>query len=312
MPNVKGAVVQAAAIPHDTASGVAKAAALVREAAGQGAQLIVFPEGFLGGYPKMQSFGAVVGYRSEAGRKAYQRYYEASVDLESDILVPLLNACADTCATVVIGIIERDGGTLYCATLTIDGGNGIVSMHRKLMPTGSERLIWGFGDGHTMEVSQTAVGRVGSVICWENYMPMLRMHMYSQGIEFYCAPTADDGDGWVATMTHIALEGRCFVLATCQYLTRDAFGPEEELEDAGEAGSPLLRGGAMIVDPFGQVLAGPDYSGETILYAEMDLSAIPRGKYQFDAVGHYSRPDIFRLAVDTRPRKAVVTSDSFD
>ena len=170
-----------------------------------------------------------------------------------------------------MGCIEREHGTLYCTVLFFDGANGLVGKHRKLMPTAGERLIWGFGDGSTMPAFETSLGTIGAVICWENYMPALRMHMYSQGVSIYCAPTADDRDTWVPSMQHIALEGRCFVLTACK------------------------------------VLVGPDFDGETILYADIDLDDIARGKYDFDATGHYSRPDVFQLTVDTRPKSAVST-----
>lgn len=302
---ITGAVVQAASIMTDTPAAVEKAASLIREASAGGAQLIVFPEGFLGGYPKGHRFGASVGNRTDEGRQAFARYYAQAVTEDDPCLIPLAEACAETGTTVVMGVIERSGGTLYCATFTFDGQQGLVAKHRKIMPTGSERLIWGFGDGSTMEVSATQAGRVGSVICWENYMSSLRMHMYAQGIEFYCAPTADDGDGWVATMKHIALEGRCFVLSTCQFLTRGDVGPDPDNALGDDPDAVLLRGGAMIVDPLGKVLAGPHYDGETVLYADLDTSLIAQGKYQFDAVGHYARPDIFRLNVDTQPQAAV-------
>jgi nitrilase len=146
---------------------------------------------------------------------------------------------------------------------------------------------------------------MGAVICWENYMPLMRMAMYGKGIALYCAPTADDRDSWAATMRHVALEGRCFVLSACQYLTRRDF-PEtmaNRITDAPEA--VLMRGGAMIVDPLGRVLAGPDYSGEVILTAELDTDDIVRSQFDFDVVGHYARPDVFRLTVDEEPKTVV-------
>ena len=206
---------------------------------------------------------------------------------------------------MVIGAIERDGGTLYCTALFFDPAKGFVGKHRKLMPTAAERLIWGFGDGSTLTVADTAVGRVGAVICWENYMPMLRMAMYAKGVQLYCAPTADDRDTWVPTMRHIALEGRCYVLTACQYIRRSAY-PDDYQCALGDAPDTLLmRGGSMIVGPLGEVLAGPDYGGETILYADIDLDEILRGKYDLDVVGHYARPDVFSLRVDERAKPAV-------
>jgi nitrilase len=305
MASYKAAVAQAASVPDDPVASATKAAGLIREAATAGARLIVFPEAFLGGYPKGASFGAPVGLRKPEGREAFRRYHEAAIALDGPEVALLAEATAETGLFAVMGCIERDGGTLYCTVLFFDGPRGLIGKHRKLMPTAAERLIWGFGDGSTMPVFDTPLGRIGAVICWENYMPMLRMHMFSQGIGIYCAPTADDRDTWLATIRHIALEGRCFVLSACQHIRREAFGDSHEsaLGDAPE--TVMMRGGSAIIGPLGQVLAGPDYAGETMLYADIDLDDIARGKYDFDVVGHYARPDVFQLSVDDRPKTAV-------
>lgn len=304
-PSYKAAVVQAASSPHDPQASADKAAGLIREAAAAGARLIVFPEAFLGGYPKGASFGTPVGMRKPEGRADYQRYYEGAVDLDGPEVAAVVEAVAETEAFVVMGVIERDGGTLYCTALFFDGARGLIAKHRKLMPTGAERLIWGFGDGSTLPVIETSLGRIGAVICWENYMPMLRMAMYDQGISIYCAPTADDRDGWAATMQHVALEGRCFVLSACQHIRRGAYAADYDCALGDDPDTVLMRGGSMIVAPLGEVLAGPDYSGETILYADIDLSAVTRGKYDFDVAGHYSRPDVFQLCVNAAPQTPV-------
>ncbi|WP_312689787.1 carbon-nitrogen hydrolase family protein [Brevundimonas nasdae] len=304
-PSYKAAVVQAASSPQDPQASADKAAGLIREAAAAGARLIVFPEAFLGGYPKGASFGTPVGMRKPEGRADYQRYYEGAVDLDGPEVAAVVEAVAETEAFVVMGVIERDGGTLYCTALFFDGARGLIAKHRKLMPTGAERLIWGFGDGSTLPVIETSLGRIGAVICWENYMPMLRMAMYDQGISIYCAPTADDRDGWAATMQHVALEGRCFVLSACQHIRRGAYAADYDCALGDDPDTVLMRGGSMIVAPLGEVLAGPDYSGETILYADIDLSAVTRGKYDFDVAGHYSRPDVFQLSVNAAPQAPV-------
>ena len=304
-PSYKAAVVQAASSPHDPQASADKAAGLIREAASAGAKLIVFPEAFLGGYPKGASFGTPVGMRKPEGRADYQRYYEGAVDLDGPEVGAIVEAVAETETFVVMGVIERDGGSLYCTALFFDGGRGLIAKHRKLMPTGAERLIWGFGDGSTLPVIETSLGRIGAVICWENYMPMLRMAMYDQGISIYCAPTADDRDGWAATMQHVALEGRCFVLSACQHIRRGAYAADYDCALGDDPDTILMRGGSMIVAPLGEVLAGPDYSGETILYADIDLSAVTRGKYDFDVAGHYSRPDVFQLSVNAAPQASV-------
>ena len=216
----------------------------------------------------------------------------------------LISASAAHGIFVVVGVIERFGSTLYCTVLMIDPIAGLAGIHRKLMPTGTERLIWGFGDGSTIGTAESSAGRVGTVICWENYMPALRQAMYAQGVELYCAPTADDRPTWMATMTHIALEGRVFVLTACQAIRAGAFPDWYQQEIGADPNSYLMRGGSAIVAPDGSVLAGPVFEDEVILYAEVDLAEIARGHLDMDAVGHYSRPDIFELRVDTSRRSA--------
>lgn len=305
MTTYKAAVAQVASCPTDAQASADKAAKLIHEASRGGARLIVFPEAFLGGYPKGASFGCPIGMRRPEGREAFRRYREAAINLDGPEVSTVTAATAATGIFAVLGCIERDGGTLYCTVLFFDGEKGLVGKHRKLMPTAGERLIWGFGDGSTMPVLDTPLGRIGAVICWENYMPMLRMHMFSQGVGIYCAPTADDRETWLPSMRHIALEGRCFVLTACQYITRDAYGDTHESALGDEADTVMMRGGSAIIDPLGNVLAGPNYSGEILLYAELDLEQIPRGKFDFDVCGHYARPDIFQLTVDNRPKRAV-------
>jgi len=299
------AVVQAASLPTDSLAAAHKAAGLIATAAAEGARLIVFPEAFLGGYPKGASFGTPVGIRKPQGREDFRAYHAAAIDLNGPEVAVIAEATAATGVFLVIGVIEREGGTVYCTALFFDGDKGLIAKHRKLMPTGAERLIWGFGDGSTMPVIETPLGRIGAVICWENYMPMLRMAMYDQGIKLYCAPTADDRDGWASTMRHVALEGRCFVLSACQHITRGAYPADYDCALGDDPETVLMRGGSMIVDPLGNVLAGPDYSGETILYAEIDPAEVIRGKYDFDVAGHYARPDVFHLNVDVAPKRAV-------
>ena len=299
------AVVQIASIPAAPMATAEKAAARLREAAANGAKLVVFPEALIGGYPKGASFGAPIGMRKPEGREAFARYHAAAIDLDGPEVALLAEATAETGAFAVVGVIERDGATLYCTALYFDGDKGLVGKHRKLMPTAGERLIWGFGDGSTMPVFQTDLGTIGAVICWENYMPALRMHMYHQGVSLYCAPTADDRDTWLPTMQHIALEGRTFVLTACQYITRAAYGPDHESALGDEPDRVMMRGGSAIVSPLGRVLAGPDFSGETILYAEINPDEVMGAKFDFDVTGHYARPDVFQLTVDTRAKPAV-------
>jgi len=268
-----------------------KAADLTLDAARRGARLIVFPEAFVGGYPKGLDFGARIGSRTPEGREQFRVYYESAMEVPGACCDFLAGLARDHSVDLVIGVVERGGGTLYCTVLFFGPDGTLRGKHRKLMPTASERLVWGFGDGSTLPVLHTAVGRVGAVICWENYMPLLRMAMYGKGIELYCAPTVDDRETWLPTMRHIALEGRCFVLSACQFLR----GAE----------TVLIGGGSVIVGPLGEVLAGPHRAGEAVLAADLDLDDLARGKYDLDVTGHYARPDVFQLTVDERRKPAV-------
>jgi nitrilase len=306
-PMVKVAVVQAGSVLFDTGATLAKLQQCAADAAAQGARLIVFPEAFVGGYPKGVTFGAHVGSRSEDGRDLFRRYFESAIAVAGPEAAAIGKMSAKLRAHIVTGVIERDGGTLYCAVLHFDDSGELIGRRRKLMPTASERLIWGMGDGSTLEIAQTSIGRIGSVICWENYMPMLRMAMYAQNIELYCAPTVDDRDTWQTTMRHIAIEGRCFVLSAVQYLTR-ANCPADYHPVQGDApDTVLIRGGSAIYGPLGEDIAVPVYGREAVLVADIYIGAIARGKYDFDAAGHYARPDIFTLHIDRRPKKSVQT-----
>lgn len=303
--SVKAAVVQAGAVPFDTKACVDKAVRLIGEAAAAGARVILFPEAFVTGYPKGLNYGLVVGARDPVGREEFRLYLEAAIAVPGPETERIGKAAAKAASHVVIGVIEREGGTCYCTVLFFSPDGALLGKHRKLMPTALERMIWGFGDGSTLTAVDSPYGRIGSVICWENYMPMLRMAMYSKEVAIYCAPTADDRDTWLPTMRHVALEGRCFVLTACQFIRRKDFpgNVRQTLGDSPEA--ILMRGGSAIVNPLGKVLAGPHFDGETILTAELDLDEIGRGKFDFDVTGHYSRPDIFQLTVNESPMRAV-------
>ena len=308
------AVAQTASVLLDTPATVEHALALMAQAAASGAQLLVFPEAFIGGYPKGADFHIYLGGRTPAGRAEFKRYFDAAVSVEGPEMAQLAKAAAQHKLYVCVGIIERDGGTLYCTAVYLGPEGQILGKHRKLMPTALERLVWGFGDGSTLNVVDTPYGKLGAVICWENYMPALRMAMYQQHIALYCAPTADDRDSWAATMQHIALEGRCFVLSACQHLRRSQF-PSDRMNNrllAAETSAPdqiLMRGGSLIIDPLGKVLAGPVYNEDALLTAELDLSLIPMAQMDFDPVGHYARPDVFSLQVNTAPQRAVTLSE---
>src|ERR1700746_2245744 len=299
----KVAVVQASPVVFDRGRTLQKARALSREAARKGAQLVLFPEAFVSGYPRGLDFGAVVGSRTNQGREDFRRYWESSVDVPGPAVDELAQTARENQVYLVIGVVEREGGTLYCCVLFFAPDGAFLGKHRKIMPTGSERLVWGYGDGSTMPVFDTPMGKVGAVICWENYLPLMRAAMYTKGIEIYWSPPADARDSWVASMRHIAVEGRCFVLSCNQFNRRRDFPPDYRSIYGEDPDAIVCRGGSCIVDPFGNFLAGPNMEGEAVLVAEIDSAQIVRGKYDLDVVGHYARPDIFQLHVDARAKK---------
>ncbi len=304
---VRAAVVQAGAVPFDADACVDKAVRLIGEAAQRGARVIVFPEAFVPGYPKGLNYGLVVGARDPQGREEFRLYLEASIPVPGPHTRRLGEAAKAHGVHVVIGVIERDGGTCYCTVLFFGPDGALAGKHRKLMPTALERMIWGFGDGSTLTAVDSPYGRIGAVICWENYMPMLRMAMYAKNVALYCAPTADDRDTWLPSMRHVALEGRCFVLTACQFIRKRDFPASVRMALGDSPDAVIMRGGSAIVSPLGQVLAGPDFEGETILSADLDLGEIARGKFDFDVSGHYARPDVFQLVVNEAPAAPVVS-----
>jgi nitrilase len=302
LDKVNVAVVQAAPILFDREATVAKACRLTGEAAAQGAKLVLLPEAFVPAYPRGLGFGTVVGNRSPEGRRTWERYWAHSVEVPSPATDALCAAAREAGVYLVVGITERESrssrGTLYCSLLFVGPEGRILGVHRKLKPTGSERLIWGEGDGRSLTVYDTAVGRIGGLICWENYMPLARMALYRQGVDVYLAPTADARDTWQATLRHIACEGRCFVLGCNQFVTKEMYPADlVGLEDLADQPDVMCRGGSVVVSPLGEVLAGPLYDREGMLLAELDLAEVVRARYDFDVVGHYARPDLFEYAV---------------
>jgi nitrilase len=311
---IKVAVVQAAPVLFDREATVEKACCLIERAADQGAQLILFPEAFIPAYPRGLAFGTVVGSRSPVGRRVWQRYWENTVEVPGPTTLRLGEAAKKANVYLAIGVIERDAarstGTLYCTLLYFGPDGRFLGKHQKLKPTGGERLIWGEGDGSTLTVIQTEIGSIGGLICWENYMPLARMAMYNKGVELYLAPTADARNIWQATLRHIACEGRCFVLGCNQYMTKEMYPDDlKELKELDEQPEIMCRGGSVIISPQGKVLAGPLYEQEGILFADLDLGAIARSKFDFDVVGHYARPDVFQLTVNEKPSISVVVDD---
>jgi len=297
------AALQIGALPGGKAETLEQILSFEAAIVESGARLVVMPEALLGGYPKGETFGTQLGYRLPEGREAYARYYANAIDLpgaETDVLAAL---SARTGASLVLGVIERAGNTLYCTVIFIEPERGLVAKHRKLMPTGTERLIWGQGDGSTLPVIDSQVGRVASAVCWENQMPLLRTAMYAKGVDVWCAPTVDERDIWQCTMRHVAHEGRLFVISACQVQpSPEALGVEVANWPADR---PLINGGSLIVGPLGDVLAGPLLGESGLLCAQIDTDELVKARYDLDVVGHYARPDIFELVVDERAKPGV-------
>jgi len=307
---LRAAVVQAAPLPFDTSASVDKVCALARDAASEGARLVLFPEAYVGGYPWGLAFGTAIGGRSDPGRRTWARYWHGAVDVPGPETARIAEAAHEAGVYLCVGVIERDStysrGTLFCTLLYFGPDGTLLGKHRKLKPTAAERVIWGEGDGSTLTVVDTPFGKVGGLICWENYMPLARMAMYGKGVEIWLAPTADARGRWQGTLQHISLEGRCFVLGCNQYVRRDMYPADLEIADELLAWpETLCRGGSAIYDPLGELLAGPLWDREGILTADLDLTAVPRSKFDFDATGHYAKPDVFRLEVDERPKRPV-------
>ncbi|MCX8958786.1 carbon-nitrogen hydrolase family protein [Erwinia psidii] len=298
------AALQMGSHPEGKTATLAQIISYEEEIRRQGISLVVMPEALLGGYPKGSNFGTWLGFRLPEGREAFAAYYANAIDVpgeECDALAAFSARCG---ADVVIGVIERDGSTLYCSSLFFSPKDGLVAKHRKLMPTGTERLIWGQGDGSTLPVVEMAAGKVGCAICWENHMPLLRAAMYAKGVQIWCAPTVDERDVWRASMRHIAHEGRCFVITACQMQpTPNELGTEVPGWDPDRV---LINGNSMIVGPLGEVLAGPMTGVSGLLTAKIDTAELVRARYDFDVSGHYSRPDVFSLTVDERAKHGVV------
>jgi nitrilase len=295
------AVVQAGTVLGNPDATLSKLKRYARECKQRGVALAVFPEAFIGGYPRGTQFGTTLGIRTEAGRRIFQEYANGAIVVPGNVTDALGEVARENSLYIVIGAVERDGGTLYCTVLYLGPDGSLLGKHRKLMPTAFERVIWGNGDGSTLDVVESPIGRFGALICWENYMPLARVAMYEQRIELYCTPTVDDRDAWIPTVRHIAREGRCYVLSSCQLLTRDAY-PQHWLSPGEPLADLPIRGGSCIVDPLGNVIAGPLYGDEGIVAGQVDVSRLMEVKYDLDVVGHYARPDVFRFEVRTLER----------
>jgi len=308
------AVIQAASIIMDKHATIEKAVKLIKNAAEEGAKIVVFPEAFIPAYPRGLSFGTVIGSRKEDGRKDWYRYWDNSITVPSTETNILAEAAREADVYLVIGVIERDseysGGTLYCTVLFFGSDGTLLGKHRKLKPTAAERIVWGEGDGSTLPVFDTPYGKIGALICWENYMPLARAAMYAQGVQIYIAPTADARESWQSTIRHIAMEGRCFVLSSNQYVTKDMYPTDlacySDLDTAPEI---MSNGGSAIVGPLGNYVVSLVWGKEEIIFADLDLKQITYSKFDFDVFGHYSRPDVFTLLVNKEKQNGFKLSD---
>ena len=294
------AAVQAAPEFLDRDATVEKACALVAKAAGEGAALVAFPEAFVSGYPDWV-------WRVPAWHDGefVRRLAASAVEVPSPATERLGAAASESGVYVAIGVNEVDGGTLYNTLLYFAPDGSLAGRHRKLMPTGGERAVWGMGDGSMLDVVRTPFGTVGGLICWENYMPLARAAMYARGVDVYLAPTWDNSETWVATLQHIAKEGRVYVLGVAPLMHGGHVPAELRGDLYGAAGDWMSRGHTAIVEPGGAIVAGPVTEREEILYAEIDPAVISASRREFDPVGHYARPDVFQLTVDTTARQAV-------
>ncbi len=308
MAPFKVAAVQASPVYLDREATLDKACALIAEAAAQGARLIVLPESFVPCYPDW--VWTLPPGRTDLAKKLYGELVENAVDVPGPATERLSRAAAEGGAFVVIGVTERNqeasGGSLYNTLVFFDDHGGLMGKHRKLVPTGAERLVWGQGDGSTLNVFDTPLGKVGGLICWENYMPLARYAMYAWGAQVYLAPTWDRGHNWTATLQHIAREGRCYVVGCGTAIRRDEIPERLGLRQFYTGDNEWVNvGDSAIVDPLGNFIAGPVRLKAAILYADIDVDQAAAAKFEFDAAGHYARPDVFQLRVNRQARPMI-------
>lgn len=312
MPKI--AIIQHAPRVLDREATFDKAVELIADAAAAGAKLIVFPEAFVPGYPAWV-WRLRPGGDWGLSEQIHQRLLDNAVDLATDDLAKVRQAAADSKVTVVMGINERDGTvgrtTLYNSAVVIGGDGEILNHHRKLMPTNPERMIWGFGDAAGLKAIDTPVGRIGLLLCWENYMPLARFALYAQGIDIHIAPTYDSGEGWIGTLQHIAREGGCWVIGAGVALrNRDLPGDFPDRNRLYPAEEDWINpGDSVVIAPGGEKTAGPLHEQQDILYAEIDPARAASARRTFDVAGHYARPDVFALHVN-RQRQSPIEFDS--
>ncbi len=306
----KIAIIQESPVFLDRKNTIKKAVKLIEQAAVSGAELVVFPEAYISGYPAW-IWRLRPGGDWGVSEELHSRLLDSSVDIDAGDLKPLYDVARKNKITIVCGLNERDGAlskaTLYNTVVIIGTEGNILNRHRKLMPTNPERMVWGFGDGSGLNVVDTSAGRVGTLLCWENYMPLARYTLYSQGVEIYVAPTYDSGDEWLGTMQHIAREGRCWVICSGVAITNSDipadFPDRETLYPAAE--DWINPGDSVVIAPGGEIVAGPMRKEKGILYAEVDSKRASISKRDLDITGHYSRPDIFTLSVNKQPQSPI-------
>ena len=311
----KVAVVQKSPVVLNRDATVARAVELLNQAASQGVGLIVFTEAFIPGYPAW-IWRLRPGSDWGTTEALHKRLLENAVDLESDQLDPLYQAARQHQVTVVCGVHERDHqasrATLYNTVVVIGPDGRLLNRHRKLMPTNPERMLWGAGDASGLRVVDTPVGRIGTLICWENYMPLSRYALYAQGIDIYIAPTYDSGDDWLSSMQHIAREAGCWVINSGNLLhASDMPDDLEELSRLYPDGDEWVNSGdSAIIAPGGELVAGPLHNEEGIVYGQIDIERAAMARRTLDIVGHYSRPDVFTLQVNTNANTPIIFSQS--
>lgn len=298
----KVCLIQDSPVFFDKTKTLEKVEVLTKKYAQEGCELIVFPESFVPGYPRGFDFGATIGSRTPEGRALYNEYHQHSFDTESDDLKKMEQLAKSQNVYLILGVTEKEdnSGSLYCSMLYISPKDGLLGVHRKIKPTGTERIVWAEAAGEHLTTFHTKIGKLGGLICWENYMPLARMAMYNKGVEIYVAPTADARKEWTATMVHIALEGRCFVLGCNQYFTKEMI-PEKYQNLVINEPDVMSAGGSVIVSPLGEIIAGPLFNKSGALIAQLDLDAIKESKLDFDVIGHYARNDIFQMQVMNQP-----------
>ena len=307
----KVAVVQKPPVFLDKRKTIELAVNTVNEATENGAEIIIFSEAFIPGYPTWV-WRLRPGGDWNLSEALHERLLDNAVDLASDDLLPLFQVAKKNHVTIVCGIEERDSeltrATLYNTVIIIGPDGQLLNRHRKLMPTNPERMVWGFGDASGLKVVDTPAGRIGALLCWENYMPLARYAMYAQGVEIYIAPTYDSGENWISSLQHIAREGCCWVVGCGNLLKASDFPddlPEKDnlYPDAEEWVNP---GDSLVIAPSGEIVAGPMRQEAGVLYCDIDTDSVGIAKRAFDVAGHYSRPDIFQLNVNTQPQSSVV------